>query len=200
MFARWLINGQSRIGIKRSQWLIAHVIDEDAGFYGIPALLRRDLTALDTRDRAVPRRVRIVHPVFLISQLSGAVQRVIFVVHGRHGPLQMVHRIQVVDRVVYVLKIAAGRVTAVTTDRVVLEPVALAVRETAAQQFLATAFGKTRLAISRLMRASCAGRIIVLSGIFEGVGRWWKSRVANVHGMQRCVACQPKVITSNKVN
>lgn len=177
------------------------MIDEDAGFYGIPALLRRDLTALDTRDRAVSR-MRIVHPVFLISQLSGAVQRVILVVHGRHGPLQMVHRIQVVDRVVYVLKIAAGRATAVTTDRVVLETdaVALAVRETAAQQFLATAFGKTRLAISRLMRVSCAGRVIVLSGIFEGVGRWWKSRVANVHGMQWRVACQPKVITSNKVN
>jgi len=61
-------------------------------------------------------------------------------------------------------------------------------------------FRKARLAIGRLVRTSCADRIIILSGIFEGVGRWWKSRVANVHRMQRRVACQPKVITSNKVN
>lgn len=161
------------------------MIDEETGFDGIPSLFRRDLAALDTRDRAVLRRVWIVQSIFVISQLSGAVQRVVLIVHGRHGPLQVIHWIQIIDRIIYVRKIAAGRAAAITTDRVVLEAdgVDFTARGTAAQQFLATAFWKARLAIGRLVRASCAGRIIILSGIFERVSRWWKSRVANVHRM-----------------
>lgn len=160
------------------------MIDEEAGFDGIPSLLRHLLAALDTRDRAVLRQVRIV-PALLISQLSGAVQRVVFIVHGRHGPLQVVHWIQVVDRVIYVPESAAGRAVAIATDRIVLETdgVDFTAHGTAAQQFLATAFRKARLAIGRLVRASCAGRVIIRSGIFERVSRWWKSRVANVHRM-----------------
>lgn len=176
------------------------MIDEDPSWFRIPALLRRGRTTLDTRDRAVPGQVRIVQLVFLIPQFSDAVQRVVLVVHGRHGTLQVIQRIRIVDRAVWVLKVATRRVTAVTKDRVVpgTDGVAFAARGT--QQLLATVFREARFAIGELVRASRAGRIIIFSGIFVGICGWWKSRVANVHGMQRRVACQPKVITSDKVN
>lgn len=204
-----LLDCQFRVGVKRPQGLIAHVIGEEprsavAAFAGGVLLGRRDRAQLDTRYRAVLGRVRVVQPVFLISQLSCAVQRVVLVVRRRHRPLQVVQRIRVVGGVVYAREIATRR--AVTADRAAVavpESVAFgyAARGTVQQQLLAAAaaFRKARLATGGLVRASCAGRVIE-GGILLGVGGWWKCRVANVHRMQRRVACQPKVIASDKVN
>lgn len=203
----------------RPQGLIAHEIGEDprlavAAFAGgrLLLMLRRGRAQLDTRHRAVLGRVRVVQPVFLIPQLSRAVQRVVLVVrHRRHRPLQVVQRIRVVGGVVYAREIATRRPdTAITADRAttaVAGPqcscVSCAARGTAQQLFAAAAAGAAfregRLATGGLVRASRAGRVIE-DGIFLGVGGWRKSRVANVHRMQRRVARQPKVIASDKVN
>lgn len=204
-----LLDGQSRVRVKRPQGLIAYVIGEEprlavAAFVD-GMLLGYCRTQLNTRDRAVLGRVRVVQPVFLISQLSCAVQRIVLVVRRRHRPLQVVQRIRVVGGVVYAREIAIWRaITAVTADCAAVavpEGVGYATRGTSQQQLLAAAaaFRKARLATGGLVRASCAGRVIE-GGIFLGVDGWWKSRVANVHRMQRRVACQPKVIASDKVN